>query len=127
LPLKPVGSHSPETTPEEPSDPLPSSDSSASKQTSTVDSGINRPIVSVVPGVDRPVISFGPTETPAITGATSNLPQAPKATGEAEGGDEGIWDIFDNDFFATKVEEIKNWLAALFGSTNKSGQGKGDE
>jgi hypothetical protein len=45
LPLKPIGLHSPETTPEEPADPVPST---------TPGPEIDRPVVSVAPGVERP-------------------------------------------------------------------------
>lgn len=112
LPLKPVGAHSPETTPEEPLDPLPSHNPSTSEPTSTVDPSIDRPIVSDVPGVDRPVISR-PTETPT----TSNVPGSPEPTGEGGAGD-GIWDILDGDYLAGKLEEFKNWLGGFFGGDN---------
>lgn len=122
LPLKPVGAHSPETTPEEPLDPLPSDDSSKSEPTSTVDPSIDRPIVSDVPNVDRPVISQGPTETPT----TSNVPGAPENTGEAGAGD-GFWDVLDGDYLAGKLEEFRNWLGGFFGGSHGAEQKEGEE
>ncbi|OBT84389.1 hypothetical protein VE02_06719 [Pseudogymnoascus sp. 03VT05] len=117
LPLKPVGAHSPETTPEEPLDPLPSDGPSTSKPTSTVDLSIDRPVVSDVPGVDRPVISQGTPETPTA----SSVPGAPETTGEAEAGD-GIWDMLDGDYIAGKLEEFRNWLSGFFGSNGGAEQ-----
>jgi predicted AlkP superfamily pyrophosphatase or phosphodiesterase len=122
LPLKPVGTHSPETTPEEPMDPLPSAASSTSVPTSTVDPSIDRPVVSDVPGVDRPVISQGPTETPT----TSNVPGAPETTGEPEAGG-GFWDALDGDYLAGKLEEFRNWLGGFLGGSNTAGQKEVDK
>ena len=95
LPLKVVGVHSSETTPEEPLDPT--SSVIPSEPTSAVD----RPVVSAVPpeptsAVDRPVVSHTPT-----------VPGVPETTGEA-GENDGFWDMLHGDYLAGKLEEFKN-------------------
>lgn len=124
LPLKPVGVHSPETTPEEPLDPT------SSVFVSEPASAVDRPVVSAVPSestaIDRPVVSQAPSkptsaiERPVVSHSPT-VPGVPETTVEA-GDKDGFWDILDGDYLAGKLEEFKNWLGGFFG-----GGGGGEE
>jgi hypothetical protein len=124
LPFKPVGLHSPETYPEEPTDPVPISIPTPSSPPSPVSVGVDE-VISISP-IEASSAADPNEAPPHMIGVspTDDTPvDRPVVTDESEmsAEEKSFW-----AWFKDKLDKAKGWLAGLSGG-GKEGETDGEK